>query len=55
MALRIPRRDLDNFGALDLNELVGRRLEVRGWPHFRKGKWRMTLRHPAAMDIRAGN
>ena len=52
MALRIARKDLPYFADWDFESLVGRRLLARGWPHFHKGKWRMTLRHPAALEIR---
>lgn len=52
MALRVPRKDLANFAAMDFQTKVGRRVVARGWPHFHKGKWRMTVRHPAALEIR---
>lgn len=51
MALRIPRKDLSNFAAWDLHAMVGRRVLARGWAHFHEGKWRMTIRHPAALEI----
>lgn len=51
MALRIPRNDLPNFSGWKLDDLVGRRIMARGWPNYRNGKWRMSLRHPAAMEI----
>ncbi len=54
MALRIARKDLVNFTDWTLLELVGRRVIVRGWPRLSKGKWRMSLRHPAAMEILTG-
>lgn len=52
MALRIPRKDLPYFAAWDLKALVGREVVARGWPHFHQGKWRMTVRHPASLEIR---
>ena len=51
MALRIARKDLPYFADWDFEALVGRRLVARGWPRFHKGKWRMTLRHPAALEL----
>lgn len=55
MALRIARKDLGNFSAWKMDELVGRRVLARGWPKLSKGKWRMSVRHPAAMEIHPGN
>jgi endonuclease YncB( thermonuclease family) len=51
MALRIPRKDLPYFAGLDLEAMAGRRILARGWPHYHKGKWRMTVRHPAALEF----
>ncbi len=51
MALRIARKDLENFSQWKMGDLVGRRVMARGWPKLRKGKWRMSLRHPAALEI----
>lgn len=51
MALRIPRKDLPYFSTWNLDQLVGRRIVARGWPHLRKGKWRMSVRHPSALQI----
>lgn len=51
VALRIPRSDLEFFDGLDLQSLRGREVEARGWLQRRKGEWRMTIRHPAALGI----
>lgn len=51
MAVRIPKDDLAYFGNLDLRGLAGRRLEVRGWIHRRRGELRITVRHPAALTV----
>jgi endonuclease YncB( thermonuclease family) len=51
MALRIPREDLPHFTGVELKALVGKRIVARGWPHYHKGKWRMTVRHPAALEF----
>lgn len=52
VALRIPRDDLHYFGEHTLRALVGRPLEARGWLTYYKGKWRMTVRHPNALQGR---
>jgi micrococcal nuclease len=49
-ALRIPRTDLRYFADWDLHALVGKTVVARGWLHFDKGRWRMTVRHPAALE-----
>ncbi len=51
MAVRIPRSDLAYFGDIDPRRLSGRRLEVRGWIHKRRGQLRMTVRHPSALKV----
>jgi len=51
MAVRIPKDDLRYFGDLDPRRLAGRRLEVRGWIHKRRGELRITVRHPAALTV----
>jgi len=51
MALRIPREDLPQFSGMELKALAGQRIVARGWPHYHKGKWRMTVRHPAALEF----
>jgi len=50
LALRIPREDLPYFARWNLQGLPGKTLVVRGWLHFDKGKWRMTVHHPAALE-----
>ena len=51
MAVRIPKEDLAWFGDDDPRRLSGRRLEVRGWIHKRRGELRMTVRHPSALRV----
>jgi len=51
-ALRIPRADLQYFHEIDLDNLAGKEVVARGWWHAdKKGHWRMTLRHPAALAL----
>lgn len=51
VALRIERADLAQFRGVDLAALPGRDIEAQGWIQVRNGQPRMTLRHPAALEI----
>ncbi len=51
VALRIPRADLTYFGDYPPDSLLGRRLIARGWLYERRGQLRMTVRHPAALEL----
>jgi micrococcal nuclease len=51
VALRIRRGDLDQFTTFEPRELKGREVLARGWLHRRHGELRMTVRHPAALEI----
>ncbi|MFO7594005.1 MAG: thermonuclease family protein [Pseudomonadota bacterium] len=51
VALRIPKRDLDYFSSYDPKSLAGKTVEARGWLTYHKGKWRMSVRHPGAMQV----
>lgn len=44
-ALRIRREDLLNFSSPRPNDLMGKRVRVRGWVAFYNHKFRMTLKH----------
>jgi len=48
-ALRIPRKDLHYFSEKQLEALVGKSVVARGWLHYQKGRWRMTIRHPGSL------
>lgn len=50
-SLRIAKEDLENFGALDLDSLPGKSVEVRGWLHRYRGRLGMRIRHSAAFNI----
>jgi micrococcal nuclease len=50
-ALRIERADLEQFRGFDFTTLPGREIEAQGWIQVRNGQPRMTLRHPAALEI----
>lgn len=47
--IRIDWSDWHLFKDWDPDELVGKRLEARGWIYRRKGQQRMQVRHPAAV------
>lgn len=51
VALRIPRGDLRYFDAYDPAQLLGRRVQARGWVYRRGGELRMEVRHPAALQV----
>lgn len=50
-ALRIPREHLGQFADMDLHGLIGSELLARGWVYRRNGELRITVRHPAALEI----
>ncbi len=51
VAIRIPKDDLAYFSALPPRSLLNRRVEVRGYVERRRGELRITVRHPAAIEI----
>lgn len=51
VALRIDRKDLPNFRAWQPQDQLGKRVQVRGWLHRDKDGSRMTVRHPAALQV----
>ena len=50
-AVRIPDEDLRWFEQPPSGAWIGKRLEVRGWLYAAKGELRMTVRHPAALQL----
>lgn len=48
-AIRIDWSDWDYFPKWVPDNLLGRRLEVRGWIYHSKGQQRMRIHHPAAI------
>ena len=50
-ALRLPRKDLEHFKGLNIDALLGRKIEVQGWIYARKGELRMHLRHPDQLRL----
>jgi len=51
VALRIPRKDLDNFPPGYLRGLEGREVIARGWLFRHNRQLVMVVRHPAALEI----
>lgn len=52
VALRIPKSALHYFDGFEPRQLAGRSVEARGWLTYYKGKWRMSVRHPNALELR---
>jgi len=50
-ALRILKKDLTYFSKYRPKDLLKQRLIARGWIYKRKNKQRMTIHHPAALQI----
>ena len=51
VAIRIPKDDLTYFDTLPPRSLLRRRVEVRGYVERRRGELRITVRHPAAIEV----
>lgn len=51
VSLFIPLDHLRYFPDLDPQQLVGRRVEARGWLHYHRGRLNMRVLHPAALDL----
>lgn len=49
--INIYRSDLDNFRTFDPATLKGKQIRVRGWVHKNKGRYRLKLRHPSALEL----
>ena len=50
-SVRIARDDIPYFNRQRLYNLLNRKLEVRGWLNFYKGRLHVRIRQPAAMRI----
>jgi len=55
VSLFIPLDHLRFFPDLDPQQLVGRRVEARGWLHYHRGRLNMRVLHRAALDVGAGS
>ncbi len=52
-AVRIPDEDLRWFRDPPDSSWIGKEVEVRGWLYAEKGESRISVRHPAALELRA--
>jgi hypothetical protein len=50
-ALRIPDQDIEWFENPPDPGWVGRKIEVRGWLYAVKGELRVTVQHPAVLQL----
>jgi len=50
-SVKVNRRSLKYFEKRPIENLVGVQIRVRGWVAYYNGKLRMSLRHPAMMEI----
>ena len=50
-SVKVQRRNLKYFVDQPIETLIGRRISVRGWAVYYNGKLRMSLGHPAMMEI----
>ena len=51
-AVRIPDQDLRWFDHPPDSSWIGTELKVRGWLYAAKGELRVTVRHPAALELK---
>ena len=54
-ALRILKKDISYFKQLHPRDLLGQQLITRGWIYKVNGEQRMTIHHPAALQIQSSN
>ena len=52
-AIRILKKDLPYFNSVHPKTLLHRHLTVRGWVYKKNKEFRMTLHHPASLQIHA--
>ena len=50
-AIRILKKDLPHFNAFHPKTLLHRRLTVQGWAYLKNNELRMTVRHPASLQV----
>ena len=53
-AIRIPDKSRQWFKQLPDSSWIGHELEVRGWAYQTRGELRMTIEHPAMLDLTPG-
>lgn len=50
ISLRIPQKNKALF--LPLEQYIGKKLEIRGWPSRRNGHYSILVRHPSALIVK---
>ncbi len=50
-SVKVMRKNLKYFKDQPIELLVGKRIRVRGWAAYYNGKLRMSLNHPAMMEL----
>ncbi len=50
-SVKVERRNLKYFTNQPIESLTGKSIRLRGWVAYYNGKLRMSLRHPAMMEI----
>jgi len=51
MALRIDKRDMKYFSSFDQHKWRGKEIIAKGWISYRKKRYSMRIKHPAAIEI----
>ena len=54
-AIRVLKKDISYFKQFHPKELLNRQLTARGWIYEIKGEQRMTIHHPASLQIQKSN
>ncbi len=50
-SLRLRRKNMHYFDDVPIMALTGKQITVRGWVNYYNGKLRMSLRHPAMLEL----
>jgi len=50
-SLKVSRKNVQYFTNMPIDDLVGKHITVRGWVTYYNNKLRMSLRHPAMLEI----
>ena len=50
-SVKLPRKHIQSFEGVPINSLQGKQITVRGWVSYYNDKLRVSLGHPAMMEI----
>ena len=50
-ALKIQKKYLDNFSNYQPTELINKKLIARGWIYYQNNEYRMSIKHPASLQV----